>query len=392
MDYANLFSKNLPAQVDSPAGLQADVKYVFSVTNACPVSIDSGAYAEAARAALMREAKSLAGYPPPQGHLGMREIIAENLKEKRCAEVDVDSIFLADGAGGAIRTLLDAFIDPGDIVLLEEYSYLGTLRMLLQKRANVIHIPTDEHGMNTEALEQTVKALAAQDRHPKLIYTISVHQNPMGVTLSLDRRRHMVEISQEYGIPILENESYADFRIDGGPLPPAMIGMDDQDSVMYVSAYTKLLGCGIRLGYGIAPRAVRDMLEPRRPSNLASMVMCEYVRNNKEDHIEKVRQSIHAKRDAMLSALGESFPPSCSWTEPHGGMMLWVRLPEAANTWAALDNAVEAGVKYNPGGVFRADRGFNHFMRLTYSHNTPDEIREGVGILAGVFEREGLFG
>jgi 2-aminoadipate transaminase len=392
MDYTNLFSKNLPAHVDSPAGLQADVKYVFSVTNACPVSIDSEAYAEAARAALVREAKSLAGYPPAQGHLGMREIIAENLREKRGAEVDVDSIFLADGAGGAIRTLLDAFIDPGDIVLLEEFSYLGTLRMLLQKRANVIHVPTDEHGMDTDTLEQTVKALVAQGRQPKLIYTISVYQNPTGVTLSLDRRRHMVEISQKYGIPILENESYADFRIDGDPLPPAMLGMDDQDSVMYVSAYTKLLGCGLRLGYAVASRAVRDVLEPRRPSNLASMAMCEYLRNSKEDHIEKVRQSIQAQRDAMLSALGENFPPGCSWTRPTGGMMIWVRLPEGANTWAALDRAVESGVKYNPGGVFRANRDCNHFMRLTYSHNTPDEIHEGIGVLAGVFEREGLFG
>ena len=391
MDYSRLFTSNLPAEVDSPAGLRAQVKYIFSVTNACPEGIDVELYADAARDALRREGKSLAGYPPPLGHDGMRQLIVDNLKEKRGADVDLDNVFLSDGAGGAIRSILGAFIDPGDIVLQEEFSYLGTLRMLLEKRAEVIHIPTDDDGMDTDALERTVKALAAQGKRPKMIYTISVYQNPMGVTLSAERRKHMVRISQEYGIPIVENESYADFRIDGDPLPPAMLGMDDSSSVIYVSSYTKLLGCGIRLGYGVAPQDVVEKLEPRRPSNLASMTFYEYLSRHKEEHIEKVRQTLEAKRDALLESLDKHFPASCSWTKPTGGMMVWVKLPEGADTWKALDAAVDANVKYNPGGVFRAGRDCNNFLRLTYSHNTPDEIREGIATLSEVFQQQGFF-
>ena len=395
MNYDKLFSNRLPATVDMPAGWRARTKYVFSVTYTDPDTLPSEGLSSAMGDAMRREGRDLALYPPPQGHEGMRELIAESLKANRAFETSIDSVFLSGGAGGAIQCILDAFIDPGDIVLAEDFTYLGTLRMLLQKQARVIHIPTDEQGMDTDALESTVEDLVSQGRHPKMIYTIPVYQNPTGVTLSLERRKHMLGISQRYGIPILENESYADFRIEGAPLPPSMIGMDDQDTVMYVSAYTKLLGCGLRLGFGVVPEPVRATLAKLRfggsPSHLASMTVHEYLRNHREGHIEEVRASLKVKRDAMLAALGENFPPTCTWNRPEGGMMIWVRLPEEADTWSALDKAIEANVKYNPGPVFRASRDRKNYLRLTYSYNTPEEIREGISILADVFRREGLF-
>ena len=395
MNYENLFTKNLPPERNMPAGLRAETKYVFSVTYADPECLPPDEFADAMRTAMHREGRSLATYPPPQGHVGMRELVAENLRDNRGFEPDIDCMFLSGGAGGAIQTILDAFIDPGDVVLVEEFCYLGTLGMLLARGADVRHIRTDEQGMETDALEATLKELAAQGKRPKLIYTISVYQNPMGMTLSLERRRRMVELSQQYGVPIFENESYADFRIEGPPLPQAMSGIDDQESVMYVSAYTKLLGCGLRLGYGVVPPPVRDTLAKLRfggsPSHLAAMTVHEYLRDHKDDHIERVEALLRAKRDAMLAALGENFPPECSWNKPDGGMMIWVRLPEGADTWAALDRAVEADVKYNPGPVFHAKGDGHNYLRLTYSHNTPDEIQEGISRLAEVFEKEGLF-
>ena len=326
----------------------------------------------------------------------MRALISEKVREKRGLVTDIDSVFLSSGAGGAIKCFLEALIDPGDVVLTEEFTYLGTLNMLLERRANVIQVPTDGEGMDTDALETTIRGLVSEGREPKLIYTIPVYQNPMGMTLSLDRRKHMLNISHKYGVPILENESYADFRIDGPPLPPSIMSMDDQESVMYVSSYTKLLGCGLRLGFGISPEPLRPTLETLRfggsPSHLAAMTVHEYLRNHMEEHVEEVRTSLRAKRDAMLAALGEHFPPSCTWNRPEGGMMVWVRLPEGADSWAALDRAVEADLKYNPGPIFRAGRDRKNYLRLTYSHNTAEEIREGMAVLAGVFEREGLFG
>ena len=395
MDYANLFSRNLPAEVDAPLALGEETKYVFSVTYTDLDTMPVQGFVDALAEIMPREGADLAMYPPPQGHPGLREYIAESLRKNRGMDVPLDSIFLSSGAGGAVGVILDALVDAGDTVLIEEFCYSGTLGMLMGKRANIIHIPTDAEGMDTDALEATIKDLVANGTKPKLIYTISVYQNPMGVTLSAERRRHMVEISQRYAIPILENESYADFRIDGDPLPPAMYGMDDQDGVMYVSAYTKLLGCGLRLGFAVVPDQVKDVVSRLRfgaaPSHLASMAVYEYLSRHGDEYIASVARSLGAKRDAMLAALRESFPPSCEWSSPNGGMMLWGRLPKSADAWNTLEKAVEAGVRYNPGPMYRDDRSGNDRIRLTYSYHTADEIRDGIAILAQVFEREGAF-
>ena len=205
----------------------------------------------------------------------------------------------------------------------------------------------------------------------------------------------MLKVSQDYGIPILENESYADFQIDGDPLPPSILGMDESQSVMYVSSYTKLLGCGLRLGYAVVPDLVRDTLANIQfgglPSHLSAIAVHGYLRSYRKQHIQATAVALGAKRDAMLEALSEHFPSTCTWNRPQGGMMIWVRLPEGVDTWSVLDKAVEADVKYNPGSVFRADHGYPNYIRLTYSHNTPQEIREGIAILADVFRREGVF-
>ena len=395
MDYSGLFSSNMPLLVEMPVGLQADTKYVFSVTYADKGVFPTEGLIESLSKVIRAEGTTLSQYPPPQGHLGMRELIAGILAGQRGSPTDPESIFLSSGAGGAIGAILDVFIDPDDVVFVEEFSYLGTMKMLLERGADVRHVPTDSNGMDTEALERMIEEVVAEGLKPKLIYTISVFQNPMGVTLSHDRRRHMVEVSQKYGVPIFENESYADFRIDGDPLPPAMLGMDDQDSVMYVSAYTKLMGCGLRIGYGVVPEPVMESLKKIRfggiPSHLAAMGVYQYLTDNREEYISDVAGSLRASRDSMLGALAKHFPSNTSWSKPDGGMMIWVELPEGADTMAALPAAVEADVKYNPGPVFRANRDMSNFLRLTYSHNSPQEIGEGIEILAGVFQREGLF-
>ena len=395
MDYDALFSERLPAATQTPAASAAKAKYEFSVTYTCPHTLPYEGLCEAICQSIRRDGPELALYPPRQGHAGMREYIAERLKNNRGMDTTVDSVFLSGGANGAIQTILDAFIDPGDTVFVEEFTYLGTLNMLLSKRANVIHVPTDEQGMDVDALEDILKSLVARHERPKLIYTISVYQNPMGMTLSLERRRRMLEVSQKYGVPILENESYADFRIDGPSLPPAMTGMDDRGLVMYVSAYTKLLGCGMRLGYAVVPEPVRKALARLRfgghPSHLAAWAVYEFMRNHGDEHVAKVVASLKDKRDAMLDSLAEHFPSTCTFTRPEGGMLVWGRMPEGADTWSALEKAVEAGVRYNPGPVFRAERDRKNFFRLTYSYNSPQEIRDGVAVLAEVFEREGVF-
>ena len=400
VDYASLFSNNLPRSVSTPEGSNAQVKYVFSITNAVPEVINAQSYLDAIRAGLESGGpNSLAAYPPPTGHNGLRELVAERLATNRGFSASPDDVFISDGAGGAISIILDSFINPGDAILVEEFTYMGSLRMMLERGAEPIHVLCDEDGMLPDALADALASLANAGRSPKFVWMIPVYQNPLGFTPSESRRRALLDIAQRYNVPILENESYADFRIDGDPLPTAFSGLSDQGDIMYVSSFTKLLGCGLRVGFGVLPPGVRAALPrvnaenlPRRGvSHLATMMVYEYLREHETEHIETVRTALQARRDAMLDALQQNFPSFCEWTHPEGGMLVFVRLPEGADTWATLQKATERDVKYNPGGVFRADRGRNNYLRLTYSHNSPEEIREGVARLAELFREEGYF-
>ena len=378
-----------------PPELEEDAKYVFSTTFTDPHTMAYKELSDALMCAMhQNRGVDLAQYPPSQGHEALRELIAQNIYVSRTIQSHPDRIFLTEGAAGGIQSILDLFLEPGDFVLAEEFVYHGTIGQLMERGVNVIHIPTDNLGMKTDSLEASLTELRESGKSVKLIYTIPVYQNPTGVTLDLERRHHMIRIAREFGVPILENDSYADFRIDGNVLPPSLMGIDNRDSVIYVSAFTKLLGCGLRLGYLVVPEQVAGLLGETSlistPSHLSAMAVHQFLSQHKQSHIAKVTASLKAKRDVMVNALDSNFPSDCSWTVPEGGMMVWVRFPENINTDTALPKALSAGVKYNPGSIFRVGRDGKNYMRLTYSYNTLDEIREGVGILADVLQEEGI--
>ena len=393
-NYQDLASTTLPPEIEMPPGLREDVNYIFSVTYTDPDAMALKEFAEAAATAIERDGKDLGTYPPPQGHIALREFISSELSAKRGSDISPENIFLTSGAGGACQVFVDSFINPGDVVMMDEFCYHGSLNMFLKKGARPCHVAMDQDGIIPEKLEAAIKENIQNGHRPKLIYTISVYHNPTGATISLERRKKIVEISNKYEIPIVENESYADFHIDGPELPPAMIGLDSEGGVMHISAFTKLMGCGLRLGFGAFPESARESLAKvgfgLAPSHLTSMAVHEYLKDNKSAYVAGVAASLGRKRDAMLRSLGEYFPPTCTWTEPQGGMMIWMKLPEGTNTWDILEKSVEKGVKYNPGPIFRADRSGGNHLRLTFSHHTPEEIEEGIAVLAGVFEGEGV--
>ena len=396
INFNELASKSIPKAIDMPSSISENVKYIFSVTYTDPDAMEINDLAYSASNAIGKEGLDLASYPPSLGHEGLREFIAKDLKLNRGnIKSDKENIFLSSGAGGSIQTLIDAFIYNGDVVMMEEFSYHGSLNMFLRKGANPVHIKMDENGMDTNVLEEEIIKKIAENNKPKFIYTIPIYQNPTGVTLSHKRREKMIEISNKYSIPIIENESYADFLIDGEELPPAMIGMDGGENVLYVSAYTKLLGCALRLGFTMFPEEAREILSKigfgTSPSHLTSMVVNEYLRENKNNYVEGVSKSLKNKRDAMLRSLETYFPSVCKWSAPAGGMIIWVELPKGCDTWKTHDKALSRGVSYNPGQIFRADRTGGNFFRLTFSHNSPEEITEGISILAEVFTEEGFF-
>ena len=180
-----------------------------------------------------------------------------------------------------------------------------------------------------------------------MIYTISIfiiHRH----YFEFMKEEKLIEISKSMEFNF-GNESYADFR--GPDLPQSMIGMDESGGVMHISAFTKLMGCGLRLGFGVFPEQARPPLDIIKygvsPSHLTSMVVHEYLKSHKTEYVGNVEKSLQSKRDAMLQSLGEYFPPSCTWSEPSGGMMIWVNLPEGCDTWSALDRVLRE--EYNSG-------------------------------------------
>ena len=200
-NYEQLTAKSLPPDINMPPGLAADVKYVFSVTYTDPDAMELDGLAKVTSDVVLREGKNLAAYPPVQGDLGLREFIAHELENKRGAKVSVDNIFLSSGAGGACQVFVDAFIDDGDYILMDQFCYHGSLNMFLKKGAQIIHSEMDEFGLIPEKVEENIKILIDQGTKPKMIYTISVYHNPTGITLSYERRRHLIEISKKYGVP-----------------------------------------------------------------------------------------------------------------------------------------------------------------------------------------------
>ena len=399
LDYSSLISKNAPLPLQGPPGLSMDgskkSKYIFSITYTNPHTFQYNKMANALNTSITQEWDTLTKYPDVQGYSKLRSLISDNLTKYRGIAIDPEFIFLSSGAGGAIKTIIDAFIDTGDIVLAEEYTYLGTLNMLLAKGAQVLHIPTDQYGIETEKLENTLKELKLKNTLPKLICTIPVYQNPMGITMSLERKKELINISRKYQIPIIENESYADFRIDGPVLPPTLMSLDTSGSVIYVSAYTKLLGCGLRLGYAVIPENMKNVLSRfdygNSPSQLASILVYEFLKNHREEQVIATSSSLKIKRDTMLKSLEKYFPVFCKWSHPNGGMMIWLQLPPNADTWSALPNAINNSVEYNPGPQFHAGKSGKNFLRLTYSYNSADEIQEGIRILSETFDQLGLF-
>ena len=313
-NYQDLASTTLPAEIEMPPGLREDADYIFSVTYTDPDAMALKEFAEAAAIAIERDGKDLGTYPPPQGHSGLREFISSELSANRGSEISPENIFLTSGAGGACQVFVDSFINPGDVVMMEEFCYHGSLNMFLKKGARPCHVAMDQDGMIPEKLEEAIKENIEEGNKPKLIYMISVYHNPTGATISLERRKKIVEISNKYEIPIVENESYADFHIDGPNLPPAMIGLDADEGVMHISAFTKLMGCGLRLGFGAFPESARESLAKvgfgLAPSHLTSMAVHEYLKDNKSAYVSGVSVSLGRKRDAMLRSLGEYFPPT----------------------------------------------------------------------------------
>jgi len=349
------------------------------------------ALAETARDLVLQRGTVALQYGSGQGDETLREQILEVMRLEGI-EAHPDDVVVTTGSQQALDLVTRLFVDPGDVVVAEAPSYVGALGVFRAYQAEVHHVPLDEHGLVPEALEEALTRLAAAGKRVKLLYTVPNFHNPAGVTLSLERRPQILEIARRHHVLVLEDNPYGLLGFDGEPLP-ALRSLDDE-GVIYLGSFSKTFAPGYRVGWAVAPHAVREKLVLASesailcPSNASQLAISTYLATHDwRGQVKAFREMYRERRDAMVAALAEHLPEA-SWTVPEGGFYTWVRLPEGLDAQAMLPRAVTARVAYVSGTAFYADgQGADH-MRLSFCYPTPERIREGVRRLAGVVAAE----
>ncbi|MEV4005515.1 PLP-dependent aminotransferase family protein [Actinomadura sp. NPDC049753] len=331
-------------------------------------------------------------YGSAQGDERLREHICEVMSLEGI-QASADDVVVTVGAQQALDLITKIFVDPGDVVVAEAPSYVGALGTFAAYQADVVHVPLDEGGLVPSALRETLARLRAQGRRVKFLYTVPTFQNPAGVTLTTARRAQILEICAEYDVLVIEDNPYGLLGFDGEPM--RALRADDAERVIYLGSFSKTIASGLRVGWVLAPHAVRAKLVLAAesailcPSNFSQLAVREYLATQPwREQIKDFRELYRARRDALLESLDQLMPDGCTWTRPAGGFFVWLTLPEGLDAKAMAPRAIAERVAYVPGTGFYADGTGHRHMRLSYCFPEPHRIREGVRRLAGVVEQE----
>jgi 2-aminoadipate transaminase len=334
-------------------------------------------------------------YGSTEGYLPLREMIARHTARYGIS-VNAENILITSGSQQALDLIGKVFINPGDRILVEEPTYLGALQAWNAYGAEYVTVPMDENGMVTDALDNALRSGV------KFIYVLPNFQNPTGVTLSQTRRQELIEIADRYGVPIIEDDPYGQLRYEGENLP-SIVSMDNEfrrngsneyrGNVIYLSTFSKTLAPGLRLAWVIAPTPViRKLVQAKQGADLHTatfnqIVAFEVGRGGFLDrHIWLIRRTYGERRNVMLDAMEELFPPGVRWTKPQGGLFLWGILPEGMDTAEIFKIAVARKVAFVPGTPFYAQGGGKNTMRLNFSYSNPDQIQIGIERLSNVLK------
>jgi DNA-binding transcriptional MocR family regulator len=330
-------------------------------------------------------------YGSAQGIPALREQICEVMALEGI-RADPDDVVVTVGSQMALDMVTRILCDPGDVVLAEGPSYVGALGSFAAYQARVVHVAMDEHGLVPELLTDALRALAGRGITPKFLYTVPNFHNPAGVTLSLARRAEVLEICARFGVAVVEDNPYGLLGFTG-KIYPALRSTDRE--VIYLGSFSKTFASGLRVGWALAPPAVRDRLVLAAesavlcPPAFTQMLVSRYLAGHDwRSQIKSFTEAYRDRRDAMLSALQTYLPDGCTWNVPDGGFYVWLTVPEGVDTKAMLPRAVTARVAYASGTGFYADGLGSRQLRLSYCYPTPERITEGIRRLAGVLEAE----
>jgi 2-aminoadipate transaminase len=344
-------------------------------------------FREACNVVLDKHGAQALQYSTTEGYLPLREMIARHTS-RYMVPVTVDNILITSGSQQALDFIGRLFVNRGDYIVVESPSYLGALQAWNAYGAQYITVPMDEHGMLVDHLEEALR------KGPKFIYVLPNFQNPSGSTLSLERRKQVIELADKYGVPIVEDDPYGQLRYEGEHIP-SLVQLDSayrgydgacySGNVIYLSTFSKLLAPGLRLAWVIAPiEVIRKLVVAKQAADLHTASFNQYVAYEVgkggflDEHVNYIRAVYKERRDVMLEMMDEMFPPEVHWTHPLGGMFLWGILPEHMDAADVLKVALQRKVAFVPGGAFHATGGGLNTMRLNFSYSNPDTIREGI--------------
>ncbi len=344
-------------------------------------------FQEACHRVLQSQAAAALQYGPTEGYRPLREFIVSHMARYGIL-ASVDNVLITSGSQQALDLIAKLLINRGDRILVESPTYLGALQAFDLMGAEYVTVPVDNHGLQTCEMEQALRS------GPKFMYILPNFQNPGGVTLSRPRRDQLVLLSDKYGIPIIEDDPYGQLRYEGEHVPPLVV-LDrtnlTRDSgyklgnVIYLSTFSKVLAPGLRVAWIVAPPdVIAKMVQLKQSTDLhtstfTQMLVYEAARDGFiDEHVKLIRATYKERRDAMLDALHDFFPPEVSWTHPHGGLFLWVTMPPGVDSSRLLDSALRQNVAFVPGDPFFPSGDTGSHMRLNFSNAQPEMIREGV--------------
>ena len=390
------FTPLLPAGSPAPAAKWTGLaRYSFVGGNNDPDQVPVEGLIDAVDAVLRREGKTLATYglaSGPQGYLPLRQFLTAKLARDAGIACAADDILIVSGSLQALDLVNATLLARGDTVIIERDTYQGALNRLTRLGVNTIGIPLDDQGMRMDALAAALADLKRRGVTPKYIYTIPTVQNPTGTIMPQPRRTELLQLAEQYGVPIFEDDCYADLIWDGHR-PLALHAMSETGNVIHIGSFSKSIAPALRVGFIVAPwNVLSRMLALKTDAGsgaLEQMVLAEYCAPHFTSHVPKLTRGLRAKLDTLMEALNEQFGTSAEFEAPKGGIFLWVKLPDNVDTLKLYQAALKAGVAINPGPEWSTDKVYaGSRLRLCFASPSHQQIREGVALLAEVCRRE----
>lgn len=383
-------ARDLPAKPRLDVGPGGPrISFVYGFPD--PGSLPATEVAQATTTVLERAGDKALQYGTANGVGELIDVLLAKLKRDQGITASRENVLITAGGSQALALVLDALIDWGDTIITEEPTWMGAVRAFANVGAQPVPVPLDDQGTDVVALERELKRLKSEGVQPKMIYLITNFQNPSGVSTTEARRRRIVELAQDYGTLIFEDDAYHDLRFAGSRIP-TIYSLDSSGSTMYMGTFSKIMGAGMRLGWLIAAPEIITKLSVLKIDGgtnvFGSYVAAEWAPNHLSDHIDELKGIYQHRRDLMLQALDRHMPDGTVWTKPDGGFFIWVTMPEDIDTARLATQASERGVDVLPGHTcFVGDRGHNT-MRLSFSFAQDEEIDRGIEILGEIAKGE----